>query len=228
MTLAVLRAEQRAEYQIVEESRPLLDAVRTMEESQLTMVSAARGHVLTNQSAFAQQYDDAVREFDSATQQASDLAKDPRHRRIVDAMRRHQVALKKLTAEQMENGQTKDWRDLAIEISRLRRVEPDHAAQLHDQIRADQRELLENLSINRQWVMMGMIFLGVVVIVIGAISATRIEQRLRESITRQVRRTETMIGGMADGVMLVDEEGTTVFINPAGQRLLGTAAGGIP
>jgi len=228
LTISVLRAEQRAEYQIVEESRPLLDAVRQMDESQLTMVSAARGHVLTGQSAFAQQYDDAVREFDAAAQQARDLARDPRHKRIVDAMRRHQVALKKLTDEQMENGQTKGWKELAIEISRLRRTEPAHATQLHDQVRTDQRELLENLGANRQWVMMGMIFLGLVVIVVAAITAARIEQRLRESITRQVKRTEAMIGGMADGVMLVDEEGKTVFINPAGQRLLGNTAVGIP
>jgi PAS domain S-box-containing protein len=37
-----------------------------------------------------------------------------------------------------------------------------------------------------------------------------------------------MIGGMSDGVLLVDGEGKSVFINPAGQRLLGRSDVGVP
>ena len=37
-----------------------------------------------------------------------------------------------------------------------------------------------------------------------------------------------MIAGMSDGVMLVDGEGKTVFINPAGQSLLGSSEIGVP
>jgi PAS domain S-box-containing protein len=48
------------------------------------------------------------------------------------------------------------------------------------------------------------------------------------SISRQGRRTEAIVGGMTDGVMLVDEEGRSVFVNPAGQRLLGNAITGVP
>src|ERR1700730_13976477 len=37
-----------------------------------------------------------------------------------------------------------------------------------------------------------------------------------------------MIAGMSDGVMLVDREGKSVFINPAGQKLLGQSQVGVP
>ncbi len=228
LTIAVLRAEQRNEFRIVQESRPLLDAVRAMDKSILTMVSAARGFVLTGQTAFEQQYDDAVREYERALTQARAAAKTTAHRQAITDLDKHFNAIKKQTDQQVEKGQKGNWHDLAVEVARIRRVEPDHAELLVEQVRGDQRIDLENTSTTRQWVMMGMIFLGLVVIVIAAISAVRIEQRLRESITRQVKRTEAMIGGMADGVMLVDEEGKTVFINPAGQRLLGSAVVGIP
>ena len=228
LTIAVLRAEQRAEYRLVEETRPMLDAVQVMDESLATMVSAARGFVLTQQTAFEQQYDDAVREYDRAAQQAMELATADRHRRVIRDLNAHYRAVKELTDKQVEVNESDSWQVHALETARLRRTEPDHAALLRDQVRTEQRDLLESLSANRQWVMMGMIGLGLIVIVIAAISAIRIEQRLRESITRQVKRTEAMIGGMADGVMLVDEEGKTVFINPAGQRLLGSTVVGIP
>ena len=228
LTLAVLRTEQRNEFRIVQESRPLLDAVRNMDKSILTMVSSARGFVLTGQTAFEQQYDDAVREYERALTQARAAAKTPAHRQVVNDLDKHFKDIKTKTDEQVDTGQKGEWHDLAVEVARMRRVEPDHAQLLVEQVRSDQRDDLENTSTTRQWVMMGMIFLGLLVIVVAAISAVRIEQRLRESITRQVQRTEAMIGGMADGVMLVDEDGKTVFINPAGQRLLGSTVVGIP
>ena len=43
LTLSVLRMEQKNEYEVIEQSRPLLDSVREMDESLATMVSAARG-----------------------------------------------------------------------------------------------------------------------------------------------------------------------------------------
>jgi PAS domain S-box-containing protein len=228
LTIFVLRTEERNEHRIVEESRPLLDAVNTMDEAILTMVSASRGFVMTDQTAYEQQYDDAVRAYNRASDQAGALAKGTRHEQTIHNMDKHYGEVERLTRKQIEQGQNDNWRDVASEIGRMRRVEPDHAGLLQDQIRAEQRQSLASVSATRQWVILGMVVLGLVVIVVAAISATRIGQRLRESITRQVQRTEAMIGGMADGVMLVDEEGKTVFINPAGQRLLGNATVGIP
>lgn len=228
LTISVLRTEEANEHKIVEESRPLLDAVNTMDEAILTMVSAARGFVMTDQTAYEQQYDDAVREYNRASDRAGDLASGTRHAQTIRNLNDHFKEVKELTDKQIEQGQNDNWANLASEIGRIRRVEPDHAGLLQDQLRAEQRQSLASISDTRQWVMLGMIVLGLAVIVVAAISALRIEQRLRESITRQVKRTEAMIGGMADGVMLVDEEGKTVFINPAGQRLLGSATVGIP
>src|SRR2546430_3628587 len=78
----------------------------------------------------------------------------------------------------------------------------------------------------------GLAILKVVVTVIvvngGAFTAWHNEQLPANSIARQVRRTETMIAGMSDGVMLVDGEGKTVFINTAGQSLLGSSEIGVP
>jgi PAS domain S-box-containing protein len=228
VTIAVLRMEQRTEHRIVEESRPLLDAVRMMDDSLGTMVSAARGYVVTEQTAFAQQYDDAVREFDRAAEQASELAVEPRHRRVIASFRAHYAEVKELTDPQIKEGQDDNWKELMIETARLRRSAPDFAGLLLDQVRAEQRADLDRISAARQWVMMAMMFLGVAVIGMAAVYAWRIERHMGESITRQVRRTETMIAGMADGVMLVDQEGKTVFINPAGQRLLGKTTVGVP
>ena len=228
LTISVLRAEQRNEYRVTEESRPLLDAVREMDESIVQMVSASRGYVVTRQTAFAQQYDDSVREYERASQQATELSRGTRHAQSVDSLQDHQRQIKELTDQQIDDDRPANWEWLLVETARIRRSTPDYAGLLRDQVRGEQRQVAEDIGATRQAVMMAMIFLGLVVIVIGAISAMRIEQRLRESITRQVRRTEAMIAGMADGVMLVDEEGKTVFINPAGQRLLANTAVGIP
>src|ERR1041385_1876879 len=37
-----------------------------------------------------------------------------------------------------------------------------------------------------------------------------------------------MIAGMSDGIMLIDRDGKSVFINPAGQKLLGQSQVGVP
>src|SRR5205085_2311131 len=72
------------------------------------------------------------------------------------------------------------------------------------------------------------LLIGVAVILIAAYLVSRVQQSLASSIARQVRRTEAMIAGMNDGVMLVDEEGKTVFLNPAAQALLGRNDTGVP
>lgn len=230
MTLAVLRMEQRQEYQIVQQSRPYVDAVREMDDSLTTMVSATRGYVLTGQTQFTQQYDDAVRSFQKAESQATELAR-PRDHPVLDEFREHFNKVKTLTDEQIklrDDGRPKDAADAMLATAQLRRAAPDYEGLISDRIRSEQASALDRISSARQWVMITMVVLGLVLIAVSAMTAMRIEQRLGESITRQVRRTEAMIAGMSDGVMLVDGEGKTVFINPAGQRLLGKADIGVP
>jgi PAS domain S-box-containing protein len=80
----------------------------------------------------------------------------------------------------------------------------------------------------RQWVMLLIVLAGVAIIGSASIAILRIERSIVGSIEGQVKRTEAMIAGMADGVMLVDAEGRTVFINPAGEKLLGRGEIGVP
>jgi PAS domain S-box-containing protein len=231
LTLAVLRLEQRQEYQVLQESRPLLDAVRDMDEALASMISAARGFHLTGQTAFLQQYDDAVRAFDTAEATARERAEDPRQRQLVIEFAAHFRTMNELTDKQIEEvreGRTAAARDTMLETSQLRRAAPDFAALFAERVRADQTAIMDRVAAIRQWVMMAMLLLGITIIALAAFSMWRIEHTLRESIAKQIQRTETMIAGMSDGVLLVDGDGQSVFINPAGQRLLGKSEVGVP
>jgi PAS domain S-box-containing protein len=231
LTIAVMQLEQSNEYVVAQEARPLLDAVRTMDESVLTMVSAARGYLMTRETMFSQQYDDAVREYGTAEALAVELARRPRDKQTVNDFRAHYGKVKALTDKQMrlaDAGNHKGAESTMIVTARMRRAAPDYEDLMTERIRGEQNEALEKIGSVRQWVMMGMVFLGLGIIVLAALAATRIEERLLDSLNKQVRRTEAMIAGMSDGVLLVDGEGQTVFINPAGQRLLGTSVVGVP
>ena len=233
LTIAVLLMEQRSEYLMVQRSRPLFDAVRKMDESLLVMVSAARGYLTSEQSLFVQQYDDAVRTFDTkkdlAMQQVGNAGNESYRKTLADFIL-HYDEVKKLTDEQFslrDEGRIGDAGAKMIATARMRAVAPDYEDLFTERLRADQATRFEHIGSVRQWVMMSMVFLGLVIIVVAAFVATRIEAQLLKSLNRQVRRTEAMIAGMSDGVLLVDGEGRTVFINPAGQRLLGTSEVGV-
>lgn len=231
LTLSVLRMEQRQEYAIVREQRPLLDASEAMDGAIAAMISASRAYLLSRQTAFTQQYDDAVRNFDKAASMARETATDPRDQDLVNQLVAHYRVIKNLNDRQIdlvENDQDGAANDLMLETARVRRAAPDFAGLIHDRVRAQQAVALEKIDSARQWVVMIMVLLGIAIVVTGGIAVLRIEQLLKESINRQVRRTEAMIAGMSDGVLLVDAEGKTVFMNPAGQRLLGKGDIGVP
>jgi PAS domain S-box-containing protein len=231
LTIGVMQMEQRREYVIVQDSRPLLDAVHTMDESLATMVSAARGYILSGQTAFEQQYEDAVRAYGTAEALAQARIQDSRDRDAMTHFKAHYKAVKKLTDDQIrlyDNSQKEEATKVMLDAAKVRRTAPDYESLITQRIRDEQAESFDRITSIRQWVMMGMVFLGLGIVVAGAIAAARIEDQLVQSLNRQVRRTEAMIAGMADGVLLVDGDGRTVFINPAGQRLLGTADVGIP
>src|SRR5690349_3438180 len=233
LTIGVLQMEQRREYVIVQEGRPLLDSVRMMDESLATMVSAARGYVLTGQTAFEQQYEDAMREYGTAEALAMERVSDSRDREAITKFRDHYKAVKALTDKQIKDydnsdGKAATVREAVVDVAKLRRSAPDYESIISQRIRNEQAESFDEITTIRQWVMMAMVFVGLGIIVAGAIAANRIEDQLVHSLNRQVRRTEAMIAGMAASVLLVDGEGRTVFINPSGQRLLGTAEVGVP
>ena len=231
MTIAVVQIERRQEYEIIHSALPLSDSMRAMDEALQTMVAAARGYHLTGQSAFIQQYDDAVRAWDKAAQRAREVSVGTRDQRIVTDFIGHYKDIKGLTDEQIrlardsEYEKAKEW---ATEVARLRREAPDYAGILSDQHRAEQSAALERATSTRQWIVTLILLGGLLIVGAAAVAVWRIEQLLRESIARQVKRTEAMIGGMTDGVMLVDGEGRAVFINPAGQKLLGKSSLNVP
>jgi PAS domain S-box-containing protein len=231
MTIVILRIEQRHENEIIREERPLLDAVRMMDEAIATMVSSSRGFTISGQTAFEQQYADAVRTFGTGLSLATERARNPKDGAIIGQFEQHFEDTKQKTDEQMklsEAGREPEAVKLMLETATLRRTAPDYAGIISDRIRSGQADALDRVSLTRQWVMMAMVFGGLALIVLAALAAVKIEQQLGTSITRQVKRTEAMIAGMSDGVLLVDGEGRTVFINPAGQRLLGKSDVGVP
>ncbi|HEX2120144.1 MAG TPA: ATP-binding protein [Thermoanaerobaculia bacterium] len=228
-TIAVLQMEQRFEREVVQETRPLLDAVRTMDESLITMVSASRGYTLNRSAAFSQQYDDAVREFQTAYEIALQNAPDPRDRTMIEEFQKHFNDIKTLTDKQIDPTTSRsDSLATMNAVAEQRRIHTDYADLITERVRKEQAQRIDEIETLRQWVMMAIIFFGVAIIAASAIATWRVERLLQESVNRQGKRTEAIIGGMSDGVMLVDGEGRTVFINPAGQRLLGRSTVDVP
>ncbi|HEY3054777.1 MAG TPA: ATP-binding protein [Thermoanaerobaculia bacterium] len=231
LTTAVLQLEKRQEYSVVQESRPLLDSVRLMDESIVEMISSARAYLLTHETQFTDQYATAARNFDTAASLAFQAATDPRDQQDVAAMRRHFAEVKRLTDRQitlMKEGKPDNALEFMLETARLRRATHDYAGMIVGRHRTADARGIADLDNFRQWAIVSIILLAIALVAGAAVVGWRIEQSLSGSIARQIRRTEVMIGGMADGIMLVDRDGRTAFINPAGQKLLGRGEVGVP
>jgi PAS domain S-box-containing protein len=231
LTLVVLQSERREETRIVLGSEPLIDAVHVMDVDTITAVSAARAYAATLQTQFQQQYDDAIREFNRNALTAEQLAAgDPQDQKTVTDFRRHFNDIRKWTDEEIaQAGKDNDRAQKALlEVARLRRAAPDFAGTLTESHRLRQSQQIEMMATQRQWIILLMVLISVAIVATAAVSIVRIERSILASIEAQVRRTEAIIGGMSDGVMLVDAEGRTVFINPAAEKLLGTSQTGVP
>ncbi len=231
LATAVLQLEKRQEYRVVQELRPVRDAVTAMRDSLETMVAAARGFDLTRQTQFIDQYDVVARQFVEAQTLAVQAALDSADRRDIAAYSKHFEEVKGLTDREIsfsKEGKPGNAAEFMLEAARLRRGTPDYARLMIERHRQRETRDLEDLDNFRQWVLITMVLLAIALIAGAALGAWRIEQSLAAAIERQTRRTEALIAGMADGVMLVDRDGKVVFINPAGQKLLGKADVGVP
>ena len=231
VTVSILQTGKRQEYRIVHGSEPLLDAVRQMDLDVVTILGGARGYLLTQQTQFLQQYDDGGRDFEKQLAAAVPLATSPIDARIVAQLRQHFIDIRKLTDAQIQAMKDNDpgrANDLMLQASKLRRSAPDFAGTLADEHRRQQTADLEQMTGMRQGLTTLMVVVSMAIILLGAVAVWRIERSLEASIGGQVRRTEALIAGMSDGVMLIDGAGTSVFINPAGEKLLGTDRVGIP
>jgi PAS domain S-box-containing protein len=231
VTVVVLQIAKRQEYKIVHASEPLLDAVQSMDQAIVSMLGASRGYLLTRQTQFLQQYDDAVRQFEKQSATAAQLATSPRDGQLVSQLRRHFADIRGLIDRAIvlaRDGNGGNANEFMLEAARIQRSTPDYAGTLADEHRRSQSRQLDQMTGTRQGLTLLMVIGSIVIIVIAAYTVWRIERSLYGSINRQIRRTEAMIAGMADGVMLVDGAGKTLFINKAGTELLGNGRIDVP
>ncbi|HEX7155115.1 MAG TPA: ATP-binding protein [Thermoanaerobaculia bacterium] len=231
LTIVVLQMERQHETQLTKSSRPLLDAVRLMDAQLTEMVASSRGYFITSESQFEQQFDDAKREYETALERAKELAARTPAEEHLREFELHGTDLIARLAKQNQYRKENDEpaaKEISSEVAAKRRQAPDYIERIATPVLAQEAERLEAMTTMRQWVITMMVLVALLMIGLGAVAVWRIEQLLGESITRQVRRTEAMIAGMADGVMLVNEDGRTVFINPAAEKLLGRTDVGVP
>ena len=230
LTVTVLQVAKQQESRAIHESQPLIDAVHNMEVATMTILAAARGDQLTGKTEFLQQYDDAVREFEKASAAAEQVARG-QDVALIRAFEQEFRDIKSHTDRENEYTKAKNF-DLATgeatAAAAIRRSAKDYDGMITDAHRRAQSLDIERMAGTRLGLTLLMVLVSIAIILIAGFALGSVERRLRSSITRQVERTEAMIAGMADSVMLVDSDGRTVFINPAGQRLLDRSVTGVP
>jgi len=231
LTIGILHMANRQEYRIVEGSAPLLDAVYAMNDDTITMMSAARGFALSGQTQFLQQYDEAVRDFKKEANNADQAASDSSDKQRIAKMRDNFINIQQLTRSEMEaarDGHDQNANEYMVEASKIYRGAPDLAGGMSDEHSRENRRELQRISGMRAGLTLLMVIVSAVIIGLAATLIWRIQQSLIASVNKQVRRTETMIAGMSDGVALVDAEGKTVYLNPAAKSLLRSSEVGVP
>src|SRR5258706_10109582 len=230
LTIGILHLANRQESRIVEGSTPLLDAVYAMNDDTLTIMSASRGFALTRQTQFLQQYDEAIRDFKKSAAKAGQLATDAHDAQIVASVRKTFNEVKLLTDREMialREDRDGNANEYMVEASKIYRAAPDYAGTMADEHEREERRYLARISSMRAGLTLLMVIVSAIIVILAAYLIWRIQQSLIASINRQVKRTETIIGGMSDGVMLVDAEGKTAYLNPAAKNLLGRSDVGV-
>lgn len=231
LNIYVLQSERRQQQRVGQVYEPLLESIMAMDSSISAMLAAARAYTLTGKTEFIAEYEQSSKSFEKTADAAFQLAKQERDRELVAGMAEHFQELRHLSDEQIELTNTgQNWlaSEKMLEAARKRRSAYDFAGvfiERESRDRQEQRQELDNLRVF-QTIML--IVLSVAILFLAGFLILRIERGLQQSIDRQIRRTQAMVAGMADGVMLVEEDGRTAFINPAGERLLGTQDVGIP
>jgi PAS domain S-box-containing protein len=231
LTTLVLQRQKREDFVVLQVSQPMIESATTMNREVLAMLAASRGYLLTGNGEFLQQYNDATRAFDTAATRAYRLAGDARNRQLIVDYRRHFTDLRSVVELQMtlaREGKHPNALEAMAEAARLQRLAPDYSGMIIDDQKATIASEAATITSLSQWLVVAMI-LGAALIMIGAVVTTaRVDRSLIESVRRETRRTQAMISGMSDGVMLIDGEGKTLFINPAGEKILGTSSVGVP
>ncbi|HEY5610866.1 MAG TPA: PAS domain-containing protein, partial [Thermoanaerobaculia bacterium] len=224
LNIFVLQKEKQQYVRVVQVYEPLVEAIMSMDGSVSSMLAAARGFTVTERSEFLAQYDEAIRNFETTAAAAADLATQRRDRELIEGMRIHFQELKELSDKQIrftEQGYNELAEETMLEAARSRRGALDFAGAYTTKERNGRAEEVAALDGLRLTLTLLLIGVSIAILALGGVLIFGIEKSLNQSLARQIRRTEAMIAGMADGVMLVDEGGEVVFINPAGVQLLG-------
>lgn len=231
INILVLQKEKEQYTRVLEIYGPLIENILAMDAAINSMLAAARGYTVTQRTEFLAQYDESVRSFAKTAETASALATRPTDRNVVDGLRKHFQELKGLCDQQIrfvDQGQGGQATDTMLEAARLRRSAYDFVGSYIEKEkieRAAESNKLEGLRLALTLLLIGV---SIAILFVGAFLILRIERQLESSIARQTRRTEAIIGGMADGVMVVDQQGRVVFVNPAAVQILGTDQVGAP
>ncbi|HUO84090.1 MAG TPA: ATP-binding protein, partial [Thermoanaerobaculia bacterium] len=232
MNIMVLQNEKRQQSRVGQVYEPLLESLMSMDSSIGSMLAASRGYTLTQKTEFLAQYDEAIRNFQTTANAAFALATQPRDRELVQGMYDHFVELRKLSDQQIElsdpGGNYSQAIERMLEAARIRRSAYDFAGaytQKERVNRAAMREQLDNLRVAQTLLL---VVVSLTILFLAGFLVLRIERNLDAQVAKQVRKTEAMIAGMADGVMLVEGDGRVAFINPAGVSLLGNRSVGTP
>ncbi|HVT03428.1 MAG TPA: ATP-binding protein [Thermoanaerobaculia bacterium] len=223
MNVYLLRKEKRQQVRLVQVVTPMVESIMSMDGSISAMLAAARGYTVTRRTEFLAQYDQANRDFDSTAYAAGHIGREDRDRRVIQKLREHHVLLRKLSDQQIQQtdrGEADAAVQTMLEAARLRRTASDVSGEFSKTEGLERSRDMAELN-NLPSLILLLVIASVMVLLFGAYAITRTERGLEESLNRQVRRTEAMIAGMADGVMLVDSSGRTVFVNPAGIEILG-------
>ncbi|HVT45141.1 MAG TPA: ATP-binding protein [Thermoanaerobaculia bacterium] len=231
LNLLVLQMEQKQQSRSAQVYEPLLQMMMSMDRDISGLLAAARGYTLTQKTEFSAQYDEAVRNFQKGAAAAEALAQEPRDRALVRAIREHFFELKAISDDQVDMtdaGEGPRAIDKMLEAARKRRSAYDFAGTFAEAERIKQAEQLRRLDGLRLALTLLLVGSSVAILFLGAFAVIRIDRSLKVSVNRQIKRTEAMIAGMADGTMLVDGEGRVVFINPAAQAILGNSTVGVP
>ncbi|MEO8217309.1 MAG: ATP-binding protein, partial [Acidobacteriota bacterium] len=115
-----------------------------------------------------------------------------------------------------------------LEAAQQRRSAFDYAGTFADLEAARRGEALRTFDNLRLGLTLILIAGALLILIIGTLGVLRFERGLHSRVNQQIQKTQTIISGMADGVMLVDEHAEVEFINPAGERLLGDATIRVP
>jgi PAS domain-containing protein len=231
MNILVLQQERRHFARAMQVYGPLLESMMSMDGTLSSMLAATRGYTISQQTQFLSQYDEAIRRFELTYETASSLATEQRDRALIDGMREHYLELRKLSDEQVtltREGRRREALDVMLEAAKIRRSAHDFAGAFTQRERRERLREQTELDGLRLALTLLLVIVSVAILFVGIFAVLRVERSLEESVARQVKRTEEIVAGMADGVMLVDREGKVAYINPAGVRLLDNAAISVP